>query len=155
MNQGQNKRLYTIQHSVTKSNNSYSVAKPSDKNDNTVSPAFIIASTNNSELGAKPSYDDAKKYCQSYTESAKTRKGKDLDLSGWRLPTKEEVKKIISLQSGNKVIPDDLLSGESYWTFDGEKSEEQSNTSFKGTYVRCVHDLTPDEIEKIEDQGIE
>lgn len=155
LNQGQNKRLYTIQHSVTKSNNSYSVAKPSDKNNNTVSPAFIIASTNNSRLQSISSNDEAKNYCEHYTESAKTSKGKNLDLSGWRLPTKEEVKKIISLQSYDKVIPKELLLGESYWTFDGEKSDDQSNTSFMGTYVRCVHDLTPDEIEKIEDQGIE
>ena len=155
LNQGQNKRLYTIQHSVTKSNNSYSVAKPSDKNDNTVSPAFIIASTNNSRLQSIDSNDKAKNYCEHYTEKAKTKKGEDLDLSGWRLPTKEEVKKIISLQSYDKVIPKELLLSESYWTFDGEKSDDQSNTSFKGTYVRCVHDLTPDEIEKIEDQGIE
>lgn len=155
LNQGQNKRLYTIQHSVTKSNNSYSVAKPSDKNNNTLSPAFIIASTNNSRLQSISSNDEAKNYCEHYTESAKTSKGKNLDLSGWRLPTKEEVKKIISLQSYDKVIPKELLLGESYWTFDGEKSDDQSNTSFKGTYVRCVHDLTPDEIEKIEDQGIE
>lgn len=155
LNQGQNKRLYTIQHSVTKNNNSYSVAKPSDKNDNTVSPAFIIASTNNSRLQSISSNDEAKNYCKHYTESAKTSKGEDLNLSGWRLPTKEEVKKIISLQSYDKVIPKELLLGEFYWTFDGEKSDDQSNTSFKGTYVRCVHDLTPDEIEKIEDQGIE
>lgn len=155
LNQGQNKRLYTIQHSVTKSSNTYSVAKPTDQNDNTVSPAFIIASTNNSRLQSISSNDEAKNYCKHYTESAKTSKGEDLNLSGWRLPTKEEVKKIISLQSYDKVIPKELLLGESYWTFDGKKSDDQSNTSFKGTYVRCVHDLTPDEIEKIEDQGIE
>lgn len=155
LNQWQNKRLYTIQHSVTKSSNTYSVAKPSDKNDNTVSPAFIIASTINSRLQSIGSNDEAKKYCKQYKEKAKTRKGEDLDLSGWRLPTKEEVKKIISLQSGNNAIPNDLLQGESYWTFDGDKSEKQSNAYYKGAYVRCVHDLTPDEIEKIEDQGIE
>lgn len=155
LNQWQNKRLYTIQHSVTKSSNTYSVAKPSDKNDNTVSPAFIIASTINSRLQSIGSNDEAKKYCEQYKEKAKTRKGEDLDLSGWRLPTKEEVKKIISLQSGNNAIPNDLLQGEYYWTFDGDKSEKQSNAYYKGAYVRCVHDLTPDEIEKIEDQGIE
>ena len=155
LNPWQNKRLYTIQHSVTKSSNTYSVAKPSDKNDNTVSPAFIIASTSNSKLQSIGSNDEAKKYCKQYKEKAKTKKGEDLDLSGWRLPTKEEVKKIISLQSGNNAIPNDLLQGESYWTFDGDKSEEQSNANYKGAYVRCVHDLTPDEIEKIEDQGIE
>lgn len=154
-NQYQNKRLYTIQHSVTKSSNTYSVAKPSDKNDNTVSPAFIIASTINSRLQPIGSNDEAKKYCEQYKEKAKTRKGEDLDLSGWRLPTKEEVKKIISLQSGNNAIPNDLLQGEYYWTFDGDKSEEQSNANYNGAFVRCVHDLTPDEIEKIEDQGIE
>lgn len=154
-NQYQNKRLYTIQHSVTKSSNTYSVAKPSDKNDNTVSPAFIIASTINSRLQSIGSNDEAKKYCEQYKEKAKTRKGEDLDLSDWRLPTKEEVKKIISLQSGNNAIPNDLLQGEYYWTFDGDKSEEQSNANYNGAFVRCVHDLTPDEIEKIEDQGIE
>lgn len=155
LNPWQNKRLYTIQHSVTKSSNTYSVAKPSDKNDNTVSPAFIIASTINSKLQSIGSNDEAKKYCEQYKEKAKIEKGEDLDLSGWRLPTKEEVKKIISLQSGNNAIPNDLLQGESYWTFDGDKSEKQSNAYYKGAYVRCVHDLTPDEIEKIEDQGIE
>ena len=155
LNSWQNKRLYTIQHSVTKSSNTYSVAKPSDKNDNTVSPAFIIASTINSRLQSIGSNDEAKKYCEQYKEKAKIKKGEDLDLSGWRLPTKEEVKKIISLQSGNNAIPNDLLQGESYWTFDGDKSEKQSNAYYKGAYVRCVHDLTPDEIEKIEDQGIE
>lgn len=155
LNPWQNKRLYTIQHSVTKSSNNYSVAKPSDKNDNTVSPAFIIASTINSRLQSIGSNDEAKKYCEQYKEKAKIKKGEDLDLSGWRLPTKEEVKKIISLQSGNNAIPNDLLQGESYWTFDGDKSEKQSNAYYKGAYVRCVHDLTPDEIEKIEDQGIE
>ena len=155
LNQGQNKRLYTIQHSVTRGSNTYSVAKPSDKNDNTVSPAFIIASTNNSRLQSIGSNNEAKKYCEQYIEKAKIKKGKDLDLNGWRLPTKEEVKKIISLQSGNNAIPKDLLQGESYWTFDGDKSEKQSNANYKGAYVRCVHDLTPDEIEKIEDQGIE
>lgn len=155
LNPWQNKRLYTIQHSVTKSSNTYSVAKPSDKNDNTVSPAFIIASTINSKLQPIGSNDEAKKYCEQYKEKAKIEKGEDLDLSGWRLPTKEEVKKIISLQSGNNAIPNDLLQGESYWTFDGDKSEKQSNANYKGAYVRCVHDLTPDEIEKIEDQGIE
>ena len=155
LNPCQNKHLYTIQHSVTKSSNTYSVAKPSDKNDNTVSPAFIIASTINSRLQSIGSNDEAKKYCKQYKEKAKTKKGEDLDLSGWRLPTKEEVKKIISLQSGNNAIPNDLLQGESYWTFDGDKSEKQSNANYKGAYVRCVHDLTPDEIEKIEDQGIE
>ena len=154
-NQYQNKRLYTIQHSVTKSSNTYSVAKPSDKNDNTVSPAFIIASTINSKLQSIGSNNEAKKYCEQYIEKAKTKKGEDLDLSGWRLPTKEEVKKIISLQSGNNAIPNDLLQGEYYWTFDGDKSEEQSNANYNGAFVRCVHDLTPDEIEKIEDQGIE
>ena len=155
LNPWQNKHLYTIQHSVTKSSNTYSVAKPSDKNDNTVSPAFIIASTINSKLQSIGSNNEAKKYCEQYIEKAKTKKGEDLDLSGWRLPTKEEVKKIISLQSGNNAIPNDLLQGESYWTFDGDKSEKQSNAYYKGAYVRCVHDLTPDEIEKIEDQGIE
>lgn len=140
-NQYQNKRLYTIQHSVTKSSNTYSVAKPSDKNDNTVSPAFIIASTINSRLQSIGSNDEAKKYCEQYKEKAKTRKGEDLDLSGWRLPTKEEVKKIISLQSGNNAIPNDLLQGEYYWTFDGDKSEEQSNANYNGCLCRCVHDL--------------
>lgn len=80
---------------MTKSSNTYSVAKPSDKNDNTVSPAFIIASTINSRLQSIGSNDEAKKYCEQYKEKAKIKKGEDLDLSGWRLPTKEEVKKLL------------------------------------------------------------
>ena len=82
-----------------------------------------------------------------------TYKGESLELNGWRLPTKEEINRIYKLGNEDKAISKQLLGGESYWTLDGDKTERNSNNPQNGTYVRCVHDLTPGEIELIEKQG--
>ena len=153
----ENTHLYTIQFSSNKYATDYSIAKPVLNNenksaDNTVSPAFILASTAKGETSAKDN-QTARDYCKKYQEKATTYKNKKLELNGWRLPTKEEINRIYKLGNEDKAIGKQLLRGEYYWTLDGDKTERNGNNPQSGTYVRCVHDLTQGEIELIEKQG--
>ena len=149
--------LYTIQFSSNKYATDYTIAKPVVNNenksaDNTVSPAYILASTAKGETIVKNN-QAARDYCKKYQEKATTYKGESLELNGWRLPTKEEINRIYKLGNEDKAISNQLLRGEYYWTLDGDKTERNGNNPQSGTYVRCVHDLTPGEIELIEKQG--
>lgn len=149
--------LYTIQFSSNKYATDYTIAKPVVNNenmsaDNTVSPAYILASTAKGETIVKDN-QAARDYCKKYQEKATTYKGESLELNGWRLPTKEEINRIYKLGNEDKAISKQLLGGESYWTLDGDKTERNGNNPQSGTYVRCVHDLTPGEIVLIEKQG--
>lgn len=149
--------LYTIQFSSNKYATDYTIAKPVVNNenksaDNTVSPAYILASTAKGETIVKDN-QAARDYCKKYQEKATTYKGESLELKGWRLPTKEEINRIYKLGNKDKAISNQLLRGEYYWTLDGDKTERNDNNPQNGTYVRCVHDLTPGEIELIEKQG--
>lgn len=149
--------LYTIQFSSNKYATDYTIAKPVVNNenksaDNTVSPAYILASTAKGETSVKDN-QAARDYCKKYQEKATTYKGERLELNGWRLPTKEEINRIYKLGNEDKAISKQLLRGEYYWTLDGDKAERNGNNPQNGTYVRCVHDLTLGEIELIEKQG--
>lgn len=149
--------LYTIQFSSNKYATDYTIAKPVVNNenmsaDNTVSPAYILASTTKGETIVKDN-QAARDYCKKYQEKATTYKGESLKLNGWRLPTKEEINRIYKLGNEDKAIGKQLLRGEYYWTLDGDKSERNGNNTQSDTYVRCVHDLTPGEIVLIEKQG--
>lgn len=149
--------LYTIQFSSNKYATDYTIAKPVVNNenmsaDNTVSPAYILASTAKGETIVEDN-QAARDYCKKYQEKATTYKGESLKLNGWRLPTKEEINRIYKLGNEDKAIGKQLLRGEYYWTLDGDKTERNGNNPQNGTYVRCVHDLTPGEIELIEKQG--
>lgn len=149
--------LYTIQFSSNKYATDYTIAKPVLNNenksaDNTVSPAYILASTAKGETSAKDN-QAARDYCKKYQEKATTYKNEKLELNGWRLPTKEEINRIYKLGNEDKAVGKQLLRGEYYWTLDGDKTERNGNNQQSGTYVRCVHDLTQGEIELIEKQG--
>ena len=149
--------LYTIQFSSNKYATDYTIAKPVLNNenksaDNTVSPAYILASTAKGETKVEDN-QAARDYCKKYQEKATTYKKERLELNGWRLPTKEEINRIYELGKEDKAIGNQLLRGEYYWTLDGDKTEKNGNNPQNGTYVRCVHDLTPGEIELIEKQG--
>ena len=149
--------LYTIQFSSNKYATDYTIAKPVVNNenmsaDNTVSPAYILASTAKGETKVEDN-QAARDYCKKYQEKATTYKNENLELKGWRLPTKEEINRIYKLGNEDKAIGKQLLRGEYYWTLDGDKSERNGNNTQSDTYVRCVHDLTPGEIVLIEKQG--
>lgn len=153
----ENTHLYTIQFSSNKYATDYTIAKPVVNNenmsdDNTVSPAYILASTTKGEKSAKNN-KAARDYCKKYQEKATTYKNENLELKGWRLPTKEEINRIYKLGNEDKAISKELLRGEYYWTLDGDKTVRNDNNPQNGTYVRCVHDLTQGEIELIEKQG--
>ena len=149
--------LYTIQFSSNKFATDYTIAKPRvdteyKSADNTVSPAYILASTAKGESSVSDN-QAAREYCRKYQEKATTYKNENLELNGWRLPTKEEINRIYKLGNEDKAIGKQLLRGEYYWTLDGDKTERNGNNPQSGTYVRCVHDLTQGEIELIEKQG--
>lgn len=150
-------RLYTLQFTTNQGIGGYTIAKPqldSEKKstDKTVSPALIMASARHSNETAG-SNEEARKYCQSYSEKATTLKGETLNMHGWRLPTTDEVTLINQLANNNNVVDSQILSNAYYWTLDGTKAA--FNGAGNSTYVRCVHDLTLEEIEKIENQGFE
>ena len=152
-------RLYTLQFTTNQGISDYTIAKPQldSKNkstDKTVSPALIIASAGHGN-GTAESNEAARRYCQSYSETATTLKGETLNMHGWRLPTTDEVKLINQLASQDKVVDRQILSNACYWTLDGKKAASNGAQEGNSTYVRCVHDLTLEEIEKIENQGIE
>lgn len=156
-NHEEKNHLYTIQFSSNKYATDYTIAKPVLNNenksaDNTVSPAYILASTAKGESSVSDN-QAAREYCKKYQEKATTYKNENLELKGWRLPTKEEINRIYELGKEDKAIGNQLLRGEYYWTLDGDKTEKNGNNPQNGTYVRCVHDLTPGEIELIEKQG--
>lgn len=149
--------LYTIQFSSNKYATDYTIAKPvlnkeNKSANNTVSPAYILASTAKGESSVSDN-QAAREYCKKYQEKATTYKNEKLELNGWRLPTKEEINRIYKLGNEDKAIGKQLLRGEYYWTLDGDKTERNGNNPQSGTYVRCVHDLTQGEIELIEKQG--
>lgn len=150
-------RLYTLQFTTNQGIGGYTIAKPqldSEKKstDKTVSPALIMASARHSNETAG-SNEEARKYCQSYSEKATTLKGETLNMHGWRLPTTDEVTLINQLANNNNVVDSQILSNAYYWTLDGTKAA--FNGAVNSTYVRCVHDLTLEEIKKIENQGFE
>lgn len=157
-----NNRMYIIQVSSTK-DSKYNIAHPNiDKttgytNDEVVSPAFMIAS----QLGAVQSgtfnQTTAKTHCETYRE-VKKENDKQVIYDGWRLPTKTEIQFIVDFQkesfkrNDNKEIKPikPVLEGAKYYTLNNKSVE--TGYSGSGTYVRCVRDLTPAEVEELDKQ---
>lgn len=158
----ENNRMYIIQVSSTK-DSKYNIAHPNTNNltgytnDEVVSPAFMIAS----QLGAVQSaYFDqnrAKEHCETYRE-VKKENGEQVIYDGWRLPTKTEIQFIVDFQqesfkrNDNKEIKPikPVLQGAYYYTLNNESVETGYSSS--GTFVRCVRDLTPAEVEELDKQ---
>lgn len=146
-----NNRMYVIQ--VKSTNGKYSIGHPklaSDGSspDQVVSPAFMIAS----QLGAVNSsgFDATKalKHCETYREV-----GTDGTVyDGWRLPTNKEVNIIIDYQGDSNSPIDEVLSGSHYRTLSKETQATGISGDNNEAFVRCVRDLTPAEIERLEQQ---
>lgn len=155
-------RLYTLQFTTNQGIGGYAIAKPqldseNKSTDKTVSPALIMASARHSNETAG-SNEAARRYCHGYSETATTLKGETLNMHGWRLPTTDEVKQIYQLANQDKVVDKQVLRNACYWTLDGTKAAFNNGNGAQevnSTYVRCVHDLTLEEIKKIENQGFE
>ena len=127
-------------------------------NDNTVSPAFMIAS----QLGATGSsrYSEteargAANHCADYMEVGVNGRR----YVGWRLPTQAEIAYIVRYQTdlaGSDVF-DEVLSGYWYYTLNnGENNQRRAHTNVaqaNDTYIRCIRDLTPAEVIELNETG--
>lgn len=147
-----NPQMYVIQ--MTSTSDKYAVGRPVldgnyQSQDQVASPAFMIAS----QLGAVTPTEypaDAAKHCGTYMEV-----GTDgTRYVGWRLPTKQEINIIIGYQNGtytNGRTMVEVLGGKYYWALDGTAAYVSTGTDGSETkaYVRCVRDLTLEEIKKL------
>lgn len=157
-----NNRMYIIQVSSTK-DSKYNIAHPNtDKatgytNDEVVSPAFMIASQLGAVYSGNFDQASAKTHCETYRE-VKKENGEQVIYDGWRLPTKTEIQFIVDFQqesfkrNDNKEIKPikPVLQGAYYYTLNNESVETGYSSS--GTFVRCVRDLTPAEVEELDKQ---
>lgn len=159
-----NNRMYIIQVSSTK-DSKYNIAHPNINksgytNDEVVSPAFMIAS----QLGAVQSEEfdqaSAKEHCETYRE-VKKENSKQVIYDGWRLPTKKEIQFIVDFQQESFKRNDNttiqpiqpVLTGEKYYTLNKESvATGYTGGGSSGTYVRCVRDLTPEEVDELDKQ---
>lgn len=151
-----NNRMYVIQ--ITSTSSKYTIAKPKETSDYVVSPAFVLAS----QLGAVvssnlPGSDDqtraknAARHCETYKEVSRNSSGtKEKEWTGWRLPTKAEVAIVAEYQYTDGAPISEVLGGRYYWTYDGSYAEAGNDNSDTGKYVRCVRDLTPEEVKELD-----
>lgn len=153
-----NNRMYIIQVSSTK-NSTYNIAHPiaganGYSTDNVVSPAFMIASQLGAIYTKYLNKEDAPGHCKTYRE---------VDVNGnkydnWRLPTAAEIKFIADFQKesfktnskAEKKPIKTVLTGESYYTMDGGTID--TGMQEQGPSIRCVRDLTPEEVEELDKQ---
>lgn len=146
-----NNRMYVIQ--VKSTNGKYSIGHPklaSDGSspDQVVSPAFMIASQLGAVRSAGFDRNTAIQHCKTYREV-----GTDGTVyDGWRLPTNKEVNIIIDYQGDSNSPIDEVLSGSHYRTLSKETQATGIRDADNEAFVRCVRDLTPAEIERLEQQ---
>lgn len=159
-----NNRMYIIQVSSTK-DSKYNIAHPNiDKstgytNDEVVSPAFMIASQLGAVKSANFTQSKAKTHCETYRE-VKKENGKQVKYDGWRLPTKAEIQFIVDFQQesyknnkGEKKQPiKPVLEGANYYTLNNKDVATNISGANSGTFVRCVRDLTPAEVDELDKQ---
>lgn len=159
-----NNRMYIIQVSSTK-DSKYNIAHPNiDKstgytNDEVVSPAFMIASQLGAVKSANFTQSKAKTHCETYRE-VKKENGKQVKYDGWRLPTKAEIQFIVDFQQesyknnkGEKKQPiKPVLKGANYYTLNNKDVATNISGANSGTFVRCVRDLTPAEVDELDKQ---
>ena len=150
-----NNHMYVIQ--ITSTSDKYVLGKPVlDNNyqsqDKVASPAFMIAS----QLGAVSTTNSgttAATHCGTYMEVGEDGKR----YVGWRLPTKQEIEVIIGYQDGtytSGITMVTVLGGAYYWALDGTTAYVSSGSGGSSStgYVRCVRDLSVEEINQLNNQ---
>lgn len=151
-----NNRMYVVQITNISQNSEYKIGhvthidpdtKQSDED--VVSPAFMLAS----QLGTVSSFGEdegvkASNHCDKYVEVSMD--GKKYD--DWRLPTASEIGVITKYQyKKNQNVIDVVLAGGSYWALNGKEVEANTSNWYTG-YVRCVRDLSPEEVKELENK---
>lgn len=148
-----NNHMYVVQ--ITQTNGNYTIghvnnidANTKQSSENVVSPAFALAS----QLGTVYVFDDgvkASKHCDDYVEVGLD--GKRYD--NWRLPTESEISVIVNYQyDKSQDVVSEVLAGKYYWALSGKKVQANSKGSGSG-YVRCVRDLSPEEVTELENKN--
>ena len=145
--------MYVVQ--ITQANDNYTIGHVNNIDANTklsledvVSPAFALAS----QLGTVTAFGNgvnASKHCDDYVEVGLD--GKRYD--NWRLPTESEINVIVSYQyDKNQDVVTEVLRGGSYWALSGKQVKANSSNR-NGGYVRCVRDLSPEEVTALENKN--
>lgn len=155
MGEQNNNQMYVVQITSTQQDKTdYKIGhvttidpKTKLSQENVVSPAFMLAS----QLGTVLPFDDgvnASNHCDKYVE-VRTDGKKYTD---WRLPTAAEIG-VISKYQNNKSqnVMSEVLRAYSYWALDGNQVTANPNNSDTG-YVRCVRDLSPEEVKELENK---
>lgn len=150
-----NNHMYVIQ--ISRTNDNYILGRPvvdtttHQSQDHVVSPAFMIASQLGAlSQGTTRDPEEAAAHCARYMEVATD----GTQYTGWRLPTTEEISIILNYQADlpetMAVVLSDAyyysLSGEGVWTNLWERTDENLS---RPPFVRCVRDLSPEEVEAI------
>ena len=152
-----NNRMYVVQITNTPQNSKYKIGHVTNIDKNTklssedvVSPAFMLAS----QLGTVTAFTDendgknASEHCDKYIEVRKDGK----KYTDWRLPTASEIGVITNYQyKKNQNVIDVVLAGGSYWALNGKQVTANEDNWYTG-YVRCVRDLSPDEVKELENK---
>lgn len=151
---GTNNHMYIIQ--VSSTSDQYVIGRPivneatHQSQDDVVSPAFMTAS----QLGAmsiqgQMTAERAANHCAQYMEVSTD----GTKYVGWRLPTRREISTIIDYQTDSKTSESmaEVLAYHYYYALDGSSVENTKTqyTTSTATFVRCVRDLSPEEIEAI------
>ena len=153
-----NNRMYVVQITNTPQNSKYKIGHVTNIDKNTklssedvVSPAFMLAS----QLGTVTAFTNkndgknASEHCDKYIEVRKDGK----KYTDWRLPTASEIGVITKYQyDKNQNVIDVVLAGGSYWALNGKQVEANPNDTYTG-YVRCVRDLSPEEVKELENKN--
>lgn len=143
-----NNQMYVVR--ITETDGTYVIGHVTSDNDDMVSPAFMLASQLGLITPNKSSFDIAKDHCDKYIE-VNTDKKKYTD---WRLPTPSEVKVICKYQNDkNQNVMSEVLKRQYYWTRNGQKTLANSNDNTSRGYIRCVRDLSPDEVKELENKN--
>ena len=150
-----NNQMYVVQITSTNQTSSdYKIGHVTNINEktklspeNVVSPAFMLAS----QLGTVSTFSkgvNASNHCDKYVE-VRTDGKKYTD---WRLPTASEIGVITKYQYDKKQnVIDVVLAGGSYWALNGKEVKTNNGNSYTG-YVRCVRDLSPEEVKELENK---
>lgn len=160
-----NNQMYVLQ--LTSSSDSYILGRPvltnntesiyrsgsntpigtvtySTSNDDVISPAFMLgsqlASINNDDRFASAAH--AAMHCAMYVEVAN-----GVSYSGWRLPTEQEISYMVSKQGSAAM--NNVLSARAYWALNGQAVNNPSYSAGDYTSVRCVRDLSKEELDLI------
>lgn len=153
-----NNRMYVVQITNTPKNSKYKIGhvtnidkKTKLSSEDVVSPAFMLAS----QLGTvyaftgKNDGKNASEHCDKYIEVNTD----GTKYTNWRLPTASEIGVITNYQyNENQNVIDVVLAGGSYWALNGKEVKTNNGNSSTG-YVRCVRDLSPDEVKKLENKN--